>query len=72
MTPERPGSPLDDVDAVVATSAEPRFCPYCGSRGDTLIYITDWPAHSAEEPENTAVLGEWQYSAACGGRSFWA
>lgn len=64
---------LDDADAAVATSAEPRFCPYCGSGGDTLTYITDWPAHSGEDLENTTVLGEWQcHSAACDGRSFWA
>ena len=51
-------------------TSKPTHCPYCQSRG--VREIGPWPAHSGEDPDNTATLTEYQcHSPICNGRSFW-
>ncbi len=50
-------------------TSPPVHCPFCGGT-NILRDMVEWPAHSSDDPGNTAKLSENQCQS-CEGRSFW-
>jgi cytochrome c5 len=44
------------------------YCPNCG--GNDVVEIGEWFAKATEDPDNTALIYEWQCRA-CHNQSFW-
>jgi hypothetical protein len=58
----------DEIDQVDLFEIDPQFCPRCGGT-NISVAVVEWPAHSADDPANTATLFEHQCQD-CDGASF--